>query len=282
MYIYYRACPQMKFHWHSHLGKLPGCIVQPHYTVAALHAGDMECDEGPSALSSLAQNMTTFFMNWIFAFFPNTANKDYKILHCPTEFIKTINSAPSVLQHQTGQFPFTTVIDHSSCVSSWSAGSNLHTNGVQHAQPSWKQFVELKLVVVALLFRIVPFQLCHDKTIIQNIPIRRSNSQMCYAEHNVHTWKPTENIEYTVFLVHHKFVDTCLHSPTNYLYMMISHPSIQQAVLQHRCENLKSHLQGVCRTWGSKLKVIRYFGKLQLCCFRENIWLTTFVPLPIQ
>jgi hypothetical protein len=97
----------------------------------------MEGDEGPSALSSLAQNMTTCFMNWISDFFPNTVNKVYKILHCITEFITLINNVQIVFQYHIRQFPFTTATgDGSSWVSSWSAGSHLPTNGVQ---PSWKQ-----------------------------------------------------------------------------------------------------------------------------------------------
>jgi hypothetical protein len=79
--------------------KLSGCIVQPQYTVTALHVGDMDSDEGPSALSGLAQNVTACFMNGISYFFPNTVNKDYKILHCATEFITLINNVQIVFQY---------------------------------------------------------------------------------------------------------------------------------------------------------------------------------------
>ena len=106
----------------------------------------MEGEEGPSALSSLAQNMTTCFMNWISDFFPNNVNNDYKIFHCATKFITLINNVQIVFQYHVQQFPFTTVTgqcsDGSSWVSFWSAGSHLPTNGVL---PSWKQFAETEI-----------------------------------------------------------------------------------------------------------------------------------------
>lgn len=78
-----------------------------------LSVSDTESDEGPSASPSLAQNMTTCFMNWISDFFPNTVNKVYKILHCAKEFITIINNAQIVFQHRIRKFPFTTVTGHS-------------------------------------------------------------------------------------------------------------------------------------------------------------------------
>jgi hypothetical protein len=93
--------------------KISGCIVQPHYTDAALHVGDTEGNKGPSELSSLAQNMTTCFMNWISVFFSNTVNKDYKILHCATEFITLINNVQIIFQHRIRQFRFSTATGYS-------------------------------------------------------------------------------------------------------------------------------------------------------------------------
>jgi hypothetical protein len=108
-----QACLQLECRQSGHVEELSGCIVQPQYTVAALCVGDTEGNEGPSALSSLAQNMTTCFMNWISDFFPNTVNKDYKILHCATQFITLINNVQIVFQHRIWKFPFTTVTGHS-------------------------------------------------------------------------------------------------------------------------------------------------------------------------
>jgi hypothetical protein len=52
-------------------------------------------------------------MKWISDFFPNIVNKDYKILHCATEFIKLINNVQIVFQNHIQQFSFTTATGHS-------------------------------------------------------------------------------------------------------------------------------------------------------------------------